>query len=129
MIWYFALVCLMFFNYPFSLILGSLCFLYLLYVFSGFLYYLNVVSYLRDFRGLRGYYAKKWYILPLMPFYNLFCFWIRFAAIINSITRRNGWKASTFAEEKRRFSQVVRSDFTSVGKIIRKLRVVFNNMD
>jgi poly-beta-1,6-N-acetyl-D-glucosamine synthase len=127
MIWYFALICLMFFNYPFSLIAGSVIFLYLLYVFSGFLFYLDVAAYLKGFTKLRRYYARKWYILPLMPVFNFLCFWIRFAAIINSITNRNGWKSSTFSEEKHRFLKIISSDFTVVTRTINKLKLVFNN--
>jgi len=127
MIWYFALICLMFFNYPFALIAGSVIILYLLYVFSGFLYYLNVVSYLKDFTRLRRYYSRKWYILPLMPLFNFCSFWIRFAAIINSITNRHGWKSSTFSEEKQRFTKVIKSDFAVFNRTKAKLKSVFNN--
>jgi len=126
MIWYFALICLMFFNYPFSLIAGSVIILYLLYVFSGFLYYLNILGCLRGYGGLRRYYGRKWYILPIMPLYNFVNFWIRFAAIINSITNRSGWRASTFSEEGERFTEVLRSDFSIFAKVIQKLRILIN---
>ncbi len=128
MIWYFALICLMFLNYPLSLVAGSVVFLYLLYVFSAFLFYLNIISYLKGYRDLRKYYIRKWYILPLMPFYNFIGFWIRFAAIINSIKNRNGWKASTLSEEKQRFISVIGRDFHMVSKIIRKMRTLVNNV-
>lgn len=129
MIWYFALICLMFLNYPFSLIAGSVIILYLLYVFSGFLFYLNIVASLKEYRELRRYYARKWYILPLMPAYNFYCFWIRFAGIINSIKKRSGWRASTFTEERQRFSAVMQSDFLMFTKILRKLKMMINNGD
>jgi putative glycosyltransferase (exosortase G-associated) len=127
MIWYFALICLMFLNYPLSLIAGSVVFLYLLYVFSAFLFYLNIISYLKGYRELRRYYVRKWYILPLMPFYNFLEFWIRFAAIINSIRSRNGWKASTMSEEKQRFTFVIQNDFRLVSKAILKMKSIVNN--
>lgn len=127
MIWYFALICLTFFNYPFVLIAGSVLILYALYVFSGFLFYLNIIAYLKEFPELRRYYAKKIYILPFMPVYNFFCFWIRFAAIINSIRRRSGWKTTSFQDEKIAFRKVISGDFRIAGKILRKLRSIFNS--
>lgn len=126
MIWYFALICLLFFNYPFILIAGSVVILYLLYVFSGFLYYLNIIGYLKGFPEIRRYYARKWYILPLMPLFNFYCFWIRFAAIINSIVNRSGWKTSTFKEERTRFGVIFKKDFSHFYSIINKLKSLIN---
>lgn len=127
MIWYFALICLAFMNYPFKLIIGSVGILYLLYVFSAFLFYLNICAYLKWKPELRNYYARKWYLLFLMPLYNFVIFWIRFAGIINSITLRNGWKASTPKEEKERFVNVIKHDFRFVTAFIEKCRKLFNN--
>lgn len=127
MIWYFALICLSFFNYPVELIAGSMILLYFLYAVSGFLYYLNIISYLKEHRGLRRYYARKWYILPLMPIYNFFIFWIRFAGIINSIENRSGWKSSNFSEEKKRFSSTIQGDFIRFAGIRHRLYKMFND--
>lgn len=127
MIWYFALICLPFMNYPFKLIIGSVGILYLLYVFSAFLFYLNICAYLKWKPELRKYYAGKWYLLFLMPLYNFVIFWIRFAGIINSITLRNGWKASTPKEEKERFVNVIKHDFRFVTAFIERCRKLFNN--
>lgn len=127
MIWYFALICLAFMNYPFKLIIGSVGILYLLYVFSAFLFYLNICAYLKWKPELRKYYVGKWYLLFLMPLYNFVIFWIRFAGIINSITLRNGWKASTPKEEKERFVNVIKHDFRFVTAIIERCRKLFNN--
>lgn len=127
MIWYFALICLAMMNYPFKLIIGSVLILYSLYVFSALLYYFNIITYLKGFRKLRIYYAKKFYLLFLMPIYNMFIFWIRFAGIINSIKQRNGWKSSEFSDEKQDFCEVLKKDFAPIVKIIRKLRKVINN--
>ncbi len=126
MIWYFALICLMFFNYPFALIAGSVVILYVLYVFSAFLFYLNILGYLRDFKEIRRYYAKKWYILPMMPMYNLYIFWIRFAAIINSIRRRSGWRVDPFIDERKRFFSILSGDLTRVTRVVTKLRALVN---
>jgi poly-beta-1,6-N-acetyl-D-glucosamine synthase len=116
----------MFFNYPFELIAGSVLILYVLYVFSAFLFYLNILGYLGNFKEIRRYYAKKWYILPMMPMYNLYIFWIRFAAIINSIRRRSGWRVDPFQEERKRFFAILTGDLTRVTRVITKLRSLVN---
>lgn len=127
MIWYFALICLMFFNYPFSLIVGSAIILYALYVFSAFLFYLCIIGYLKKFPDLRKYYAKKIYMVPLMPMYNLYVFWIRFAAIINSIKSRNGWRVDPFSEERSRFRQIITKDLSLVMRFVRNIKALVNS--
>lgn len=129
MIWYFALICLMFLNYPFHLIAGSVVILYILYAFSGFLYYLNIVSYLKGFPKIKRYYARKWYIVPLMPTYNFLIFWIRFAGIINSIKNRSGWKTRNLNDEKKQFSSTVQSDLIKLSRIRKKLYLWINESD
>ncbi|MBN1891367.1 MAG: putative glycosyltransferase, exosortase G system-associated [Clostridiales bacterium] len=127
MIWYFALICLTFLNYPVYLIVGSMVILYVLYMFAGFLFYLNITSYLKNFPRLRRYYARKWYIIPLMPAYNFVVFWIRFAGIINSIKNRSGWKTRSLSEEKSQFSGTVHRDFMILSKLRRKLYDLIND--
>jgi len=59
MIWYFVLVALGCMNYSFGNVIIATLLIYLLYVFSSFLYYLNIISFLRTFPDLRKYYARK----------------------------------------------------------------------
>jgi len=127
MIWYFALICLAFLNYPVYLIVGSLIILYALYMVSGALYYFNIISYLREHPKIRRYYARRWYIVPLMPAYNFFVFWIRFAGIINSIQSRSGWKTKTLTEEKEHLSSTMQKDFHSLARVRNKLYKMINN--
>ena len=122
MIWYFALVCLIFLNYPMKLVIGSVIFIYILYVLSSFLYYLNVCSYLSGFGDLIKYYRTKWYLIFLFPIYNFVIFWIRFAGIINSIKRESRWKTFTLKEETEIFSIIVASDFKFLFNFIHKVK-------
>lgn len=127
MIWYFALICLMFLNYPFYLIFGSTVILYLLYVFSALLYYINIVTYLKEQPELRHYYARKWYIVPLLPLYNFFIFWVRFAGIINSINNRSGWRRRNLSEEKDAVNQTFRNDFSFFRRARKVLYLLIND--
>lgn len=122
MIWYFALICLVFLNYPMELVIGSVLFIYFLYVLSAFLYYLNVCSYLRSFSDLIRYYRKKWYLIFIYPLYNFVIFWIRLAGIINSIKRESRWKTYTASEEKAIFLQIVKKDFQFLTVFLVRLK-------
>ncbi len=127
MIWYFALICLVFLNYPMKLVVGSVLLIYLLYVFSSFLFFLNILSYLREFKDIYQYYRGKWYICLLMPLYNFLIFWIRFAGIINSINSSSAWRTRNFTQECQCFRDIVKDDFLFIIKIVEKLRKVSND--
>ena len=127
MIWYFALLFLVFKNYSMGLVLGSLGLIYLLYCLSGFLFYLNVLSYMKDYKEIRRYYQSKSYILLLMPFFNFLTFWIRLAGIINCITTRGTWKTATLGEEWANLTQIVHHDFKGIIGVINKIREWVNN--
>lgn len=127
MIWYFALICLATLNYPMKLIVGSVVVIYALYVLSTFLYYLNIAMFLGEFKELKSYYLKKWYLVFILPIYNFVIFWIRFAGIINSINTDSAWKTKTLTEEKEAFQKTIASDFSFFTRLIVKLRKSVNN--
>jgi len=127
MIWYFALIFLVFLDYPISLVLGSIAIIYLLYAFSMLLFFLNVLMYLAKVKDLNKYYASKWYIIAILPFYNFAIFWIRFAGIINSIKGEGSWKTTTLTEEWQKIKFVVNQDFTLPKRIVVMLRRRTNN--
>jgi putative glycosyltransferase (exosortase G-associated) len=126
MIWYFALICLGFMNYPFTLIVKAVIIMYALYVFSTALLYICVCLFLKGFRRLRRYYAGKWYLIFLLPFYNFVVFWFRFAGIINSINRGSTWKTMDFSDELHIFCGIVKKDFGWLLRGIEKARNYVN---
>jgi putative glycosyltransferase (exosortase G-associated) len=111
MIWYFALLCLAFLNYPMRLILVSVGLIYLMYVFSGWLYYLNIMLFLKDQKELRRYYAVKWYLVFFLPGFNFLVFWFRFAGIINAVAGKQSWRVMNLQQEKMEIAKVIQSDF------------------
>ncbi|KHD38682.1 glycosyl transferase [Clostridium acetobutylicum] len=127
MIWYFAIIFLFFMNYPVKLVVGSLVIIYMLYVLSTFLFYLNVRIYLKEYKSIREYYKARWGYIFLMPIYNFVVFWIRFAGIINSIKIKSKWKTLTFNDEWAAFLKVIKSDFRMIGKGINKIRRLVND--
>lgn len=127
MIWYFALIFLIFLNYPLSLVVGSVLIIYLLYAFSMFLYYLNVLMYLAKVKDLKKYYRGKWYLIFLLPVFNFVVFWIRFAGIINSIKQEGNWKTTTLTEEFQNIKVVLSKDFRLPQRIVKAIRRKVNN--
>ncbi len=111
MIWYFALLAMGCINYEFSNILIALVLIYILYVLGAFLYYFNIITFLQDYKDIRRYYARKVGYVILLPIYNLFAYFIRFAGMINSIVRKSTWKTKTFSEEMSEVKETVAKDF------------------
>ena len=121
-IWYLALICLLFMKYSFTSIIYSTLFIFLLYILVGYCYYFTTIGFLSGFKKLRRYYARQWYIVPLLPFFNFVVFFIRFAGVINSINTNSAWKTKTFTEEKRAFFKVIRDEFIIPIRIIEKIK-------
>lgn len=127
MIWYLALICLLCMNYSFAQIGYSTLFLYGLYVLIGVFYYISTVGFLKNFKEIRKYYAKQWYVIPVLPIFNLMVFFIRFAGVINSINTDSAWKTRNFTQEKESFVQTVAKDFSVVGHFLGRVRDFVNN--
>ncbi|MBP3460115.1 MAG: putative glycosyltransferase, exosortase G system-associated [Lachnospiraceae bacterium] len=126
MIWYFALICLGFINYPFSLIIQSVAVMYLLYVFATVLLYFCIILFLADFKDLRRYYARKWYLVFFLPLYNFLIFWFRFAGIINSVKGATTWRMRNFTEELEIAEDIIRHDFLWLTRLLEVLRKEVN---
>lgn len=121
MIWYLALICLMCMSYSFKLIAVSTLFLFGIYMIIGYLYYISIIGFLRNYKEIRRYYAKQWYVVPLLPIFNLMVFFIRFAGVINSINTDSAWKTRNFTQEKESAGKVIRKDFDVFYRFIEKV--------
>lgn len=126
MIWYFALICLAFINYPIMLIVKSVIIMYLLYVFSTLLLYICILMFLSKEKQLQRYYSRKWYLIALLPLYNFMIFWFRFAGIINAIKGTQSWKMKNFSEEWAAFCNVIRHDFQGIRRQLQKWKSEVN---
>lgn len=126
MIWYLALICLLCLKFSMKLIGLSTLFLYGLYVLIGLCYYISTIGFLEEFKEIKSYYAKQWYIVFLLPFFNLLVFFIRFAGVLNSINTSGAWKTRNFTEEKQAAKNSISKDFAGVRRIMRKMRAYVN---
>lgn len=110
-IWIFAMMYLIFFDYPLSLIVGANIIMYLVYVFSSFIYYLISKLYLRDMKQDSAYMDKHLYTIFLLPIYRFFVFMMRTAGIINSVERHASWNSKTFTDEKNMIRDIMSQKF------------------
>ncbi len=125
-IWYLALICLMFVGYSGKTVLMATALLFGMYTLCGYLYFISIIGFLRDFPDVKKYYMKQWWIVPILPFFNLLVFFIRFAGIINSINTGSAWKTRTLSEERKGFVDILKKDFGKAGKVLSKVRGFFN---
>lgn len=126
LIWYLALICLMFIGYSGKMVLLAALLMMGLYVICGYLYYFAVVGFLKDFKEVKAYYKKQWYLIPLLPIFNLVVFFIRIAGIINSIQSTSAWKTRTFSDEVKGFVEVIKTDFSKIFRTLEKVRAWIN---
>ena len=125
-IWYLALTCLVLMKYSFESIVYSTLFIFLLYILIGYCYYFTTIGFLSDFKEIRRYYARQWYVIPMLPLFNFMVFFIRLAGVVNSINTDSAWKTKTFTEEKREFWSVIREEFIVPVRIVEKIKKAVN---
>lgn len=105
MIWYLAMICMVAMGYSGSVILYATGVIFFLYMLIGLFYFLVVLVFLKMTPDVRDYYRQHWWCVFLLPFFNLFVFFIRMAGIINSISTDSSWKTRTLSEESKAFAQ------------------------
>lgn len=122
MIWYMALICLSFIGYPFKYVVISFGLIYVLYMLSAFLYYLNVCVFLRWEKILLRYYRRKIHYVVLLPAFDFIMYWFRLAGIINSIKGTSSWRTKSFGEEVGIAKEMIQKDFSLITNGIRKMK-------
>lgn len=127
MMWYFALICLTFLNYPFRYLVVSTIFIYVLYTVSAFLYYLNVCVYLKWHKELRYFYMSRVAYVLVLPLFNIMVYWFRLAGIINSIKGNRSWRAKSFSEEVTACKKILKKDVSFMAVKINKIKNMIHN--
>jgi putative glycosyltransferase TIGR03111 len=100
-IWIFAMMYLIFLDYPLNLIVGANIIMYLVYVFNSLLYFLISKLYLKELKNVTSYMRKHWYTVLLLPMYRFIVFFMRVAGIINSVEKYASWNTRTLTAEKK----------------------------
>lgn len=122
MLWYFALLFLTFIGYPFRYLCISFVAIYAMYVVSGFLYYINVCTFLSWEKELLRYYRRKGLYVLLLPAWNFMVYWFRLAGIINSIKGASSWRTKGFDEEMAIVKKIIKNDFRAVSRVLAAIR-------
>ena len=99
LIWIFAMIYLIFLDYPLELIVGANIIMYLAYVFNSFIYFLVSKLYLKEQKDVMQYMSKHSYTVLFLPVYRSLVFFMRVAGIINSAKKYAAWNTKTFSEE------------------------------
>ena len=110
LIWYLATLCLMSMHYFSLAAIYSLGIIFGMYVAVGFVYFFSDLVLLRDIPDTRRYYLAHWWVVPLLPLFNLGVFFIRIAGIINSIGTDSTWRARSLSQERDAFVAALQDD-------------------
>ena len=129
LIWYIALICLMCMNYSSKVIIGSTAFIFVIYIIVGFMYFATVRYFLKEFDDIYKYYTKHWWVIFLLPFFNLAVFFIRVAGIVNSVGTDSAWRTRNLTEEKKAFLDVFHEEMQKPVNLLKKLRDLVNVRD
>jgi biofilm PGA synthesis N-glycosyltransferase PgaC len=113
LIWFFAIIYLVFINYPLKLLVGANLLLHIAYATNSFIYMAVSNLYLKKQESTRRYLLKHWYVCLILPIYRFIVYWIRVAGIINSLKTESRWHAPTFKEE-------ISAVKSTIGRIMRK---------
>ncbi len=121
-VWMAVMIVLCVTNGMFKIIFAATVMLYLLSVFSSYMYAINVIQFLKNFPSIKQYYINNLGYIVLLPVYNIFAFFVRVCGIVNSINRKASWKTKTFTEEKSEIDDTVKNDFRIIPRISLGLR-------
>ncbi|MGL4773073.1 MAG: TIGR03111 family XrtG-associated glycosyltransferase, partial [Clostridium sp.] len=117
LIWIFAMVYLVFIEYPMGLIIGANILLYMAYTLLSYVYFFVERLYLREFKDLKKYMTRNFYIPMFLPFYRMLVFFDRVAGIINAIEASAAWNTKNFTQEKTEVREQLKKKLTIFNKI------------
>lgn len=122
LIWYIALICLACMHYSTRGILASGAIIYGIYVLLGIFYFISAVIFLGVAPKLRSYYLRNWWVVPLLPLFNLMVFFIRMAGAVNSTETDSTWKTKNLTQEKESVLAVLRRELAGPAQAVKSLR-------
>ncbi|MFA7717003.1 TIGR03111 family XrtG-associated glycosyltransferase [Lactobacillus acidophilus] len=113
-IWMFAYLFLIPLGYSVKVIGLSFVLLYFLYILISALNFINIQSFLKNFKSDRRYYLSKFYIIFSLPIYYFVCSFIQVIGIINAMTTPAEWTTRNMTGEVKAFNNIVKRDFTRI---------------
>lgn len=116
-IWIFAMIYLLYFDYPLRLIIGANIIMYLIYVLNSLLYFFVSKPYLKELKNVTKYMNKHVYIILVLPLYRIIVFFMRVAGIINSVEKNTAWNTRTFTDEKNIIGTKIKKELSLYYKL------------
>lgn len=127
MIWYLATLCLMQMQVLNLAALYATVLIFLLYTLTGFIYFFSNLTLLKAMPEIRRYYRSHWWVVPLLPLFNLAVFFIRIAGIINSIGTDSTWAARNLTQERDLFEATVKQEWQKPQNAIHRVKEHLNS--
>ncbi len=126
LIWYLALICLIFMGYSAKIITISFVGIFVMYIICGYFYYFAIIGFLAGHEELQAYYKKQWWVIAFLPLFNFVVFFIRMAGIVNSVKSDSAWKTKGFTDECKEVGQQLKKDFGRLWRGVEKFRKLVN---
>ncbi|MEG0297399.1 MAG: putative glycosyltransferase, exosortase G system-associated [Clostridium sp.] len=117
LIWFFAMIYMIFVDYPMQLIIGANIAMYAIYVLNSTIYFLVELMYLKKQKETKRYMLKSFYVLFILPIYRLLVFFMRAAGVLNAANKKNSWNSKTLEQEKKAIRTELSEKFTRYYKL------------
>lgn len=111
LIWFFAMIYMIFIDYPLKLIIGANIAMYIVYVISSALYFMVEMLYLKDQQETKKYMKKHFYVVFILPLYRSIVFFMRAAGVLNAAHEGSVWNVKTLHQEKKVVKEELKSKF------------------
>lgn len=129
LIWYLALILLTCLNYSGMMVIYAFLLIFALYILSGYFYFFSIQRFLKFRPEIRSYYVRHWWVVALLPFYNLMTFFFRIAGIINSINTTSTWRTKDFHDEGTAFQKALKDDGEQLHQKMSAVYKTFNETE
>jgi cellulose synthase/poly-beta-1,6-N-acetylglucosamine synthase-like glycosyltransferase len=126
LIWYIAMFCFLGMGVAINMTIFAMVIMTIVYVFVGYAYFNSIQKFLKEFPEIRSYYLRQWWVVLVLPFFQLLVFFYRVMGIVNSINTTSAWKVMGLKEEREAFTKELKEVFHTLGKPIMALRKAIN---
>ena len=125
-VWCIALLCLFLMGFSTTMIMYSTILVMVCYILIAYLYFVSISIFLEEFPEIREYYRTLWWVVPILPLFNVLTFFIRLTGIFNSMNTTSAWKTKTLTEEIEEYKEEVKREAIKLTSISGKLYSFLN---
>ncbi|MCR4717979.1 MAG: putative glycosyltransferase, exosortase G system-associated [Lachnospiraceae bacterium] len=126
LIWYIAMFCFVGMGIAINMTIFAMVIMTLVYIIVSYAYFNSIEKFLKEFPDIRSYYLKQWWVVLILPFFQLLVFFFRVMGIVNSINTTSAWKTMGLKEERIAFVNEIKESVYRLSKPIRDFRKAIN---